>query len=150
MDVVQALDNLQQAIVSGLLDRLVDLSLVLLVGLPCDSGCLSGRKLGKKLVFAEEAREVEQIVGIARCRGEIAGRCWDNADALEKEVHWLGSATARRRATTRRRTTTGTTTSWRTASGDGEARLALRGAACELVLILGELYRASCSDGLLS
>lgn len=144
MDVVQALDNFQQAIESGLSDWLVDLGLVLLVCLPCNSRRLSGRKLGKELVFAEEAGEIEQIVGVARCCGEVAGRGWDDADALKEEVYWLESAVTRRtiartiaRATTRRATS-------------GEARLALGRAACELVLVLGELYRAGCSDGLSS
>ena len=79
-------------------------------------------------MLAEEVGEVEQIVGIARGRGELTGRGWHNADALKKEI-WRGSVTARRAAS-------------------GEARLALRGIAGELVLVLGELYRTGRSDGL--
>jgi hypothetical protein len=119
------------------LNGLVDLGLVLLICLPCDSRCLSRRKLREKLVFSEEAREVEQIIGVARCSCEVTRRCWHNADALKKEVAWLESATARRtiaRTTARRATS-------------GEAR---RGAAGELILVLGELYRTGSSDGLSS
>jgi len=92
-------------------------------------------------VFAEEAGEVQQIVGVVRCRCEVAGRGWHDADALEEEVRGLNSAAARRTITTR-------TTARRAVSG--EARPALEGATGELVLVLGELYRAGCSDGLVS
>lgn len=85
-------------------------------------------------MFAEETGEIEQIIGVVRCRCEVAGRGRYDANALEEEV-WHWSVTAR--AASRRATS-------------GEARLALRGATGELVLVLGELYRAGCSDGLSS
>ena len=54
VDVVQALDDLQQAVVSGLLNRLVHFRLVLLPCLPCYSGRLARRTLRQELVFAKQ------------------------------------------------------------------------------------------------
>ena len=54
VNVVETLDDLQQAVVPRLPNRFVHFCFVLLVCLPCDSGRLAGRKLGEELVFPEE------------------------------------------------------------------------------------------------
>jgi hypothetical protein len=86
VDVVQTLDDLQQAVVPRLSNGFVHFGFVLLVCLPCDSGRLAGRELRKELMFPEESREGEEIVGVVRSRGEVTGRCWEDSNALKQEV----------------------------------------------------------------
>jgi len=82
VNVVQTLDDLQQSVVPRLPNGFVHFGFVLLVCLPCDSGRLAGRELGKELMFPEESRKGEEIIGVVRSRGEVTGRCRKNPNAL--------------------------------------------------------------------
>ena len=73
VNVVEALEQLDQHVVPLRSHRLAGLGLVLGEGLPCHARCVAGLELGEELVSAEEGREVEEVVGVAWCGREVGG-----------------------------------------------------------------------------
>jgi len=73
VDVVESLDQLQESVVARDAHWLVDFGFVLLVRLPRYSGSIARRDLRQELVLSQQRREREQVIGIARRGGEVAG-----------------------------------------------------------------------------
>ena len=73
MDVVESFQQLEQHVVSFRPHGFRQLGLVLRECLPCHARRLARWELWQKLIFAEQGREVQQVVGVAGRAGEVGG-----------------------------------------------------------------------------